>query len=859
MIRFHMLGALELRAADSSEIRSVVAQPKRTALLAYLAAASPQGFHRRDTLLGLFWPESDQLRGRDSLRQAVRFLRRSLGEGVLVGRGDEEVAIDPARLWCDAAAFRAAIAANDFSHAIDLYRGDFLSGFFVSGAPELERWIETERASLRNEAVRALWALAERLESAGDAPGAVARARQAAKLGPDDEPTVRRLIALFDRLDDRASAVRTYQEFAARLAREYGEEPSVITRAALDALMSRTGPGSWKAMRSDPMAGADAWMDEPTPAQPRTADLRVPTSAPSSPGLAALGKLSSLGPRFAIAAALATLLGAAGLALRTDRARPGFPQVVVAPFENRTGDPSLDALGYWAADWVAHGLARTELQVVNAAVGLPGSTPTGPREIQLRMVRERARTSAAVTGAYYRHGDSIQFQVQVTDARNGAVLAGLEPTGATVEHPQRAVRALSERVTGVVAAYLDPSVRALNSYGSQPPSYEAYRVWADGLRKFGRHDYIEARERLLHAASIDSGFVTPLIWAAATYANSGDYATADSLLGIVNGKRNQLVPFDLHLLDYWRSSLRGNLAGRYEAARAMLAVAPASEIALYLFGGSAIAINHPDEAVAALREVDVERSAIDWDSYGLRLNTAYHLLGDHRQELEAARRAWLRRPELLRTALDEVRALAALGRTEEVFRLLDRSAALPPQPRTTFADIAQTAAEELRAHGHGAAADIALVRAIEWYRSRPAAERASEAHRYALARALYRAGRSDEALALFETLAAEAPHNVNYRGYLGALAARMGNARQASRIADDLAGVNGPYFPSSGTYWRARIAAVAGRRDDAVALLRTAFAQGEPHGLSIHTESDFDSLRDDPEFRRLVAPRRRSQ
>lgn len=64
MIRLHTFGALDLRSAEGRELRGVLAQPKRTALLAYLVLASPRGFHRRDTLLTVFWPEFDQERAR---------------------------------------------------------------------------------------------------------------------------------------------------------------------------------------------------------------------------------------------------------------------------------------------------------------------------------------------------------------------------------------------------------------------------------------------------------------------------------------------------------------------------------------------------------------------------------------------------------------------------------------------------------------------------------------------------------------------------------------------------------------------------------------------------------------------------
>src|SRR5688500_18756361 len=100
---------MNLLGTDGREIRPVLSQPKRLALLAYLAVGSPQGCRRRDTLLGMFWPELDQERARAALRQALHGLRRSLGAGSIESRGDEEVRVDGEQLWCDARAFDAAI------------------------------------------------------------------------------------------------------------------------------------------------------------------------------------------------------------------------------------------------------------------------------------------------------------------------------------------------------------------------------------------------------------------------------------------------------------------------------------------------------------------------------------------------------------------------------------------------------------------------------------------------------------------------------------------------------------------------------------------------------------------------------
>ena len=142
MFQLRVLGSLDLRAPDGEEVLSVLSQPKRTAILVYLALASPQGFHRRDKLAGLFWPEVDQEHARASLRGAIHFLRRSLGEDVVLSRGDEDIWLDGEQFSSDAVAFQEALEAEDLEAALDLFQGDLLDGFFLSGCPEFERWVD---------------------------------------------------------------------------------------------------------------------------------------------------------------------------------------------------------------------------------------------------------------------------------------------------------------------------------------------------------------------------------------------------------------------------------------------------------------------------------------------------------------------------------------------------------------------------------------------------------------------------------------------------------------------------------------------------------------------------------------------
>ena len=251
MIEFRTLGTLDLRRRDGPELDSLVAQPKRIALLAYLGLASPPGFHRRDAILGLFWPNSDQTHARASLRRALHVLRHSLGEDAIQSRGDEEIAANFDVVWCDAVDFRQRLSANEAVAALELYRGELLPGFYLDEAPEFNRWLDDERNRLRSSAARAAHLAAEAHEAQGNLGEAVRWARRALEVAGVDEPAVRRLIELLARTGDRPGALQVYDAFVARLEAEFEVEPSAETRQLGDRL--RSMPRMVKPVRGEPV------------------------------------------------------------------------------------------------------------------------------------------------------------------------------------------------------------------------------------------------------------------------------------------------------------------------------------------------------------------------------------------------------------------------------------------------------------------------------------------------------------------------------------------------------------------------------------------------------------------------------
>ena len=232
MIEFRMLGQVDLRDPAGVVLAEVLRLPKRIAILAYLASPMPGTWHRRDTLLAIFWPERDQLHARTALRNAIYTLRQHLGDDVIVSRGDEELAIDPARLRTDLADVRAALMRCDAVAALAACGGDLLPGFHAMGAPGFEHWLDAERERLRATVTEAGRAQAAALAERGDLNAAIGIVRRVLEIAPQDERAVRMLIAWHGDSGDRAAGLRAFEEYRAFLAREFETTPSAETVAA---------------------------------------------------------------------------------------------------------------------------------------------------------------------------------------------------------------------------------------------------------------------------------------------------------------------------------------------------------------------------------------------------------------------------------------------------------------------------------------------------------------------------------------------------------------------------------------------------------------------------------------------------
>ena len=239
MIQLRLLGGADLRASGAREMSSLLTQPKRIAMLAYLALGSKTRWHSRDTLLAMFWPELDGERARTALRKSVHGLRAVLGKDTIVNQGDGRIGLERDLVWCDATAFEETLAASDPAEALGLYRGDLLAGFHITGSPDFERWIDSERDRLRNLACAAALGLSEQESRRGELRRALFWARRAESIVPEREETVRVVLWLLDQAGDRTGAIQRFEEFEGWLEQEYGSTPSPATRDLIETIRKR--------------------------------------------------------------------------------------------------------------------------------------------------------------------------------------------------------------------------------------------------------------------------------------------------------------------------------------------------------------------------------------------------------------------------------------------------------------------------------------------------------------------------------------------------------------------------------------------------------------------------------------------
>ncbi len=237
---------------------------KVRALLAYLAVENDRP-HRRDELVGLFWPDSPEEDARTSLRQALAQLRAALGDSeaarpaILAGResvqwnpeADADVdviafeeALKAARTHAHRSPHSCRFCAQQFTQAVERYQGDFLAHFFLPGSAPFEDWAVLKREALQRQALDTLTQLAAYHSRRGEYSQAEDCLRRLLAIEPWQEEAHRWLMRLLVLHDQRSAALAQYEACRHQLAEALGVEPQPETTKLYEVISAGEAAGA---------------------------------------------------------------------------------------------------------------------------------------------------------------------------------------------------------------------------------------------------------------------------------------------------------------------------------------------------------------------------------------------------------------------------------------------------------------------------------------------------------------------------------------------------------------------------------------------------------------------------------------
>jgi len=124
---------------------------------------------------------------------------------------------------------------------------------------------------------------------------------------------------------------------------------------------------------------------------------------------------------------------------------------------NETGESTFAYLGGLATDRLTASLARAPgVKVVTSATIIPSRLTTGLQvdsldaPERLRALAEETSAGTLISGSYFRSGNRVSFQAEITDANHGTLLAAVGPVSAPVNRAGEAVDSLGRSVAAAV-------------------------------------------------------------------------------------------------------------------------------------------------------------------------------------------------------------------------------------------------------------------------------------------------------------------------------------------------------------------------------------------------------------------------
>ncbi len=439
---------------------------RERALLALLAM--PAGEQRsRDKLAGLLWGDRGDKQARDSLKQAILKLRKSLDsvrpQPIQADR--DSVTLDGGAVTVDVAEFERLIGegkSEAVARAMALYHGDLLDGFNLRNSA-FDEWLLLERQRLRDLARDALAGLLDGLMADGAHQTAGAVARRLLVLDPLREVAHRAVMRIYAEQGQTALALKQYQLCRDALQSELGVRPEAETERLYRAIQEKRTSA------------------RQTPSQPLSAQITI-EKAPSVDE-ASHQHTSSASATFT------------------------KPSIAVLPFTNLSGDPEQHYFSDGITEDIITELSRYRSLLV---IGCHSCFQFRNPSVDIETVRRKLNVHFVVEGSMRKAGSRLQLTARLIDAATESHV--------WAERYDREVEdtfAIQDELTHTIVATLEGRIAASGAeQARRRPTKEwmAYDYLLQGRERQNRYKFTESEPFFARAVELDPGYAHAYAW-----------------------------------------------------------------------------------------------------------------------------------------------------------------------------------------------------------------------------------------------------------------------------------------------------------------------------------------------------------
>ena len=224
--KYRLLGTFKIE--ENGQPAALLRSPMGSALVAFLIVmGQPQS---REVIADLLWADIPTNQALHNLRSLLNRIRKWVPELSITRH---QLAFQPRQeTTVDLNILRESLTNDDIgelNRALQLYRGDLLTGLYLDDAPRYEEWLLLAQERLRLKVLTAHQRLCQAFSDRGELDQALKVARRWLDLDPLDEVALRQLMTLLVLNEQPNAALKEYATSRENLMHTWGLQPEPAT------------------------------------------------------------------------------------------------------------------------------------------------------------------------------------------------------------------------------------------------------------------------------------------------------------------------------------------------------------------------------------------------------------------------------------------------------------------------------------------------------------------------------------------------------------------------------------------------------------------------------------------------------